>query len=478
MGYVTTSEGFDVFYGKAYYCFLADALPEGTTESEYAGALNYPAVIEYAGKQYENGPDGYYYLGSVEQTGMKYSVKVDGENVRIAAARKFTEEECPDSFEKLPEVDDDLKSIMSDIAELVKKYGPEIPDEVKNGTTKGTTCQYKPTKDSYYVAIGDDTAAVKDSYVNLLADGLKLSYKNLSEPEMRIEHADKAFLEANTSEIEKADLITIGFSVNGFATVAVEEALKNMDSSSSLIPWDRYLPEEAVPEIASIRERMKQYLIDNGMDGQLMGVPLRDALVTVAESLAFDTLAYINELPRLIDDIREINGNAQIVVVGMDNPMESSTLSLGADEKIELGVYVDQLINNMDNASQAVAIEKENTVFVSAPDALNKNDNKELTENALILSYINGIKSQAIPDEKGQAYIRNQIIKSMRKMGDVNSDGQVNYNDALVILRASINLVTLSEEDMLFADVDGKDGISYNDALKILRASIGLDTLD
>ena len=88
------------------------------------------------------------------------------------------------------------------------------------------------------------------------------------------------------------------------------------------------------------------------------------------------------------------------------------------------------------------------------------------------------MKSRAIPDEEGQKYIRNQIVKSMRQKGDVDGDGQVSYNDALIALRASIGMETLSEEDILFADVDGNEGLSYNDALKILRVSIGLDTLE
>ena len=132
----------------------------------------------------------------------------------------------------------------------------------------------------------------------------------------------------------------------------------------------------------------------------------------------------------------------------------------------------------MDNAIQTVAIEKENTIFVSAPDALNENDNKELTENALILSYINGVKDKAKPNAEGQEYIRSRVINAIRRKGDVNGDGQVNYNDALLVLRASINLATLSEDDKRFAEVDGKNGISYNDALKILRSSIGLDSLE
>jgi lysophospholipase L1-like esterase len=478
LGYVATNTGFDVYYGEANYCFLADVLPEGMTEQAYAENLGNPMVLEYEGKQYENSPDGYYYLGSVERSGMKYSLVSDNDNLRISGAAVFTEEECPESFEKLPPMDNDLLSILSNAADLIAKYGPEISDEVKNGTTKGTTGQYKPGKNSYYVAIGDDTAADKNSYVQKLADGLKISYKNLAAPGLMIEDVNAAFLDKNAEEIKKADLITIGFSINGFAAVAVEESLKNTEADKSYMQWGRYLSEEGVQEVESVLARLKKYLVDKGMTGSIMGISKSDALVVAAESMAFGTLAFSNELPRIIDEIQAINSNAQIIVVGMDNPMENSTITLSNEEKIQLGVYMDQLIRNMDNAIHTVAIEKENTLFVSAPDALNENDNKELTENALILSYINGVKDKAKPNAEGQEYIRSRVINAIRRKGDVNGDGQVNYNDALLVLRASINLATLSEDDKRFAEVDGKNGISYNDALKILRASIGLDSLE
>ena len=399
------------------------------------------------------------------------------ENVQNSGTEALTETGNPASFEKLPEVDEDLLSIMADIEALVSKYGPEIPDEVKNGTSKGTTCQYKPGADSYYVAIGDDTSADKNSYVQLLAEGLKIPYKNLSEKGMLISGADKAFLEVNAPEIQKADLITVSFSINGFAAVAVEEVLKGKDEDASFLQWGNYLPEEGVQEIEAVLARMDKYLQENGMSGELMGISKSDALVMAAESIAYGTLAYIYELPRLIDEISAINPTAQIVVVGMDNPMENSSIALSSSEKMELGIYVDQLLKNMDDASQTAVLERENAIFVTATHAANDNDNQELNENKLILSYINGVGEKAKPNAEGQEYIRSQIAKAMRKKGDVNCDGQVNYNDALLVLRASINLETISEEDMVFADVDGKAGLSYNDALKILRFSIGLDTL-
>ena len=141
---------------------------------------------------------------------------------------------------------------------------------------------------------------------------------------------------------------------------------------------------------------------------------------------------------------------------------------------MELGSYVGKLIKMTDDCAQAETLTRPYVTFVSAPDAANANDNTTLSENKVITDYLRSVKDDAIPNAEGQAYIAGKIKASFRKLGDVNGDGVTNYNDALLVLRASIKLATLDEEAKLIGDVDGKAGLSYNDALKILRASIGL----
>lgn len=58
--------------------------------------------------------------------------------------------------------------------------------------------------------------------------------------------------------------------------------------------------------------------------------------------------------------------------------------------------------------------------------------------------------------------------------GDVNSDGTVDMEDALITLRAAMGLVTLDENGSLAADVNGDGEVALEDALIILRVSMGL----
>ena len=480
MGYVTTDDGYDVFYGKANYAFLQDALPEGTSEYDYADSLGNPSEIEYQGKVYEAGPDGYYYLESVEKTGKKYTVVLDNEIVRIKSCVVFEEAECPEEFEKLPAMDEDLLSIMGDIRALVEKYGPEIPEEVKNGTEEGTKSDYEVGENSYYVAIGDDTAWDEGSYVSLLADQLGVGYKNLAQKGQLIDEANAEFLAANEAEIKKADLITLGFSINGFGTVAVEEVLKDRSEDESYLDWSRYLPEEGVAEVEAVLERMRTYLLNNNLteDLPVADISTSDALVVAAESFAYGTLSFTIELPKLVDAIRAINPTAEIIIVGMDNPMEGSSIVIDEEaedaDKMELGIYVDQLIQNMDDTAQTVALENENVVFVSAPNAANENDNQELPAAALLLSYIGNVKAAAKPNAAGQAYIMGRIMVAMGVKGDYNGDGFVDYMDAVAVLRAGVGLSIPTAAQIANCDFNGDNQLDYLDAIQILRISVGL----
>lgn len=377
------------------------------------------------------------------------------------------------------EVDEDLSAILADIQALVEKYGPEIPEEVKNGTVEGTRSDYKFTENSFYVAIGDDTTYGVDTYVSLLGKAKDISYKNLADKGMMIEDVNEEFLEDNAEDILKADLVTISFSVNGFAALVVEEVLKKEESS--YIDWSRYLPEEGVAEIEDVLNRMSEYMDGLGVEGNLPFNPditLSDALVVAAESFAFGTLAYTYTLPVVVDQIHAMNPNAEILVVGSDNPMDGSTIKLSSGEGMDIGTYVDELVKAMDNASQAVAIERENVVFVSASDAANDNDGKELSETDLILSYLGGANSKkARPNADGHAYIKDQILLSMSPKGDIDGDGAVTYLDAMMCLQAAVGLVTPSAAAVAIGDTDADGMLSYMDAMKILQAAVGLVTL-
>ncbi|HPF53986.1 MAG TPA: CAP domain-containing protein [Eubacteriales bacterium] len=58
--------------------------------------------------------------------------------------------------------------------------------------------------------------------------------------------------------------------------------------------------------------------------------------------------------------------------------------------------------------------------------------------------------------------------------GDANSSGNVNSEDAAMILRYLVGLCDMDYTEIIAADIDGTTGVSANDASKILRYLVGL----
>ena len=58
--------------------------------------------------------------------------------------------------------------------------------------------------------------------------------------------------------------------------------------------------------------------------------------------------------------------------------------------------------------------------------------------------------------------------------GDVTGDGTVSVDDALLVLRAALTLVQLTDGQAELADVNGDGAVDVNDALAILRTAMGL----
>lgn len=123
------------------------------------------------------------------------------------------------------------------------------------------------------------------------------------------------------------------------------------------------------------------------------------------------------------------------------------------------------------------------TLFVKFYDSL---DNNTLIQSVSV-SYGNPVEPPVPPTHFGYAFvgwdqdlscITNHLsvytIYVQAGSGDVDMDGEVSAADALIALRASMNMLTLSSAEQFEADVDGDGTISAADALLILRASMDM----
>lgn len=84
--YLTTENGYTVFYQHITYDFLP-MTPEMQAELE---ALHWPMTYTYDGKVYENGPEGYYRIASLDDYGNKYEVEYNDGILRILSQSAYT----------------------------------------------------------------------------------------------------------------------------------------------------------------------------------------------------------------------------------------------------------------------------------------------------------------------------------------------------------------------------------------------------
>ena len=78
-----------------------------------------------------------------------------------------------------------------------------------------------------------------------------------------------------------------------------------------------------------------------------------------------------------------------------------------------------------------------------------------------------------IPDLKEARRLLDEIINPAVVYGDVNGDGEVTVDDALVVLQGAVGKVELTDAQKLAGDVDGEAGISVSDALVVLQKAVG-----
>ncbi len=101
----------------------------------------------------------------------------------------------------------------------------------------------------------------------------------------------------------------------------------------------------------------------------------------------------------------------------------------------------------------------------------------EVNGSEVTLSAIVHFPGQKIPVELEYTIdpATDPSLPEKRFAGDVNNDGKVTAADARTILRYSVSLENISEEDIAYANIDFDDRISASDARLTLRTSVALE---
>ena len=351
-------------------------------------------------------------------------------------------------------IDCDLVEFTNTIAnqnEYIKELVVGLQSEVKNAELilkdklfDVMNGEYTYDIDSYVVSLGNSIAQenlLEDSYIELLAAELGLSNSQIKElglQGLRVEDllyllSDNVYIDEYTKqlqletlrdqyvrEVSKADLITIQFNNLDFTLALIEDYM--LENKTYKLDWHKYVGLDIARVIesalAKIKTEIRNYVAQNDIITpeiqQLLGdKKIEDLLVLIIESYAYTQVSSINVYDDLLNAIRSINPNANIITLGSYNMFDELSMQIG-NEKLNIGEYINYLVGLSNVQNLVHSMNTENITFVSVPDTQSKFD---INDNAELIDYLMALLMSPevfLPSLDGQVYIKDQILNSLR----------------------------------------------------------------
>ena len=300
-----------------------------------------------------------------------------------------------------------LKEFFGDGITTEEAYNKLLAETDKMVDYENRTYQYVPNQNSYYVALGDETAAItnrqKSTYVDKLANKLGVSYKNLAAAQMPIQDVYDT-ITANSKEIAKADLITIGWS-NYSATYRMCQYMGEKNPVKvSEEQWTALVGEENMPLLEDLLDQMFKKLREENLSN-FGGYDIEGGL----EWYAYTYMSNAVHQSQVIEAIRVFNANAVIILVGTYNDLEGVALEANGSV-MELGAMMDDLVNASNLLATKTMFAYSRVGYVDATDVETSLDGKDTSKYTPMLYVMAITGRQGLPNANGHEYIANQIF--------------------------------------------------------------------
>ena len=309
-----------------------------------------------------------------------------------------------------------IKDLTTAIVELIRsaqQQGEDWVEAVVNHFVSqimaiynnATSSDFFQAEDSYYVAIGDSSVA---GYAGLLAEALEIKY----------EVVDTNALLANAATVAGADLITVGYSNNTMIDYMFAQLKTYLDGKPvAEYDWSKYVTAEGVPYVEQTLADVRAELVAMGLEPiDFFGEPIDvvELIMVAIEAYAYAYVGYMVTYPQMIMGIREINSDALIVSVGMNNALADLAFDLDGTE-FAIGEYVQYVVDAANAEAMAFALLTGETIFVDAPAVDTVADISSMTLGALLKKIV--ISPNPTEDfnasAEGNAYIAEQILKAL-----------------------------------------------------------------
>lgn len=363
--------------------------------------------------------------------------------------------------EAMPYIEAAIEEAIAYVEELIAEFEAAIADAIE----AATTCDYVIDEDSYYLAIGDEVAA---DYANIVA--AELGVKNSAIDVDADDLLDT--IEAKKADIEKADLITLGY-----GNAEIIEAVLDYVAEPTELDWAKYVGTEYEGYVEEAIAAVQAELAKNGIEGEAA-----DLILDAVEAYAYEYTALLCNYPAAVEAIKAINPEAQVIIVGMHNPLAGLVVDVEGTE-VAVGDYVDYIIAASNAYYFGYALLTGNAIYVDAPDAAIGLDADKVYGADDLIGLLTDVDA-FYPTEEGNAYIAEQILNAMNitvaekgLLGDADGDGYVLANDAMLVLQYSTGVIGADALNLDVCDVDGDGEVLANDAMLILQYSTGVITV-
>ena len=297
---------------------------------------------------------------------------------------------------------------IENILELIDKYYDDAYSYIYDSALgEDGVEEYALHEGSYYVALGDANAY--GPAAKLLAEKLGVDYADLTAA--NVTAADVLTqLAANAAEIEKADLITLGFSANAFMSFAGKQAKAAMTGKDvAEMDWAALVGEEAAAKIAAELAKLSDSIAQSGIPAQYA-----DVAAVAVESYAYAYVAHLLGYVELAESIRAINADTVLVLAGMNNPMDGFVIDLNG-EQLDLGKYVGYIVDLANLGTLGYAVYAADTVYADVMDVETGFEGKTVGAVNFVVELLSFDKAAAkyAPTEAGYAYIAGQLYNAL-----------------------------------------------------------------
>ena len=184
-----------------------------------------------------------------------------------------------------------------------------------------------------------------------------MEYKNLTVAGQTAAQLHKE-LNKHAADLADATLITLSFNTSAFSDFAFEQAMNHALGKNVSCDWAAFVGEANAEYVQQVLDKLEVELEERGYEKV-------SSIVVLVESYAFAYAQHVISYYPLIRDIHGMNPDAQVVMVGMHNPLEDVVAEV-AGVNVPLGEFMRYLTDMANIYSLSYAMLSDNKLFVDA----------------------------------------------------------------------------------------------------------------